>query len=220
MGLMDDEAAYRMLRPQDTTTFLQKTFSKERQIPHGEKETEDGNIVLKEVDRRNFESMVEALERADFSAAEIDELLQLLGGLLHLSNVSFTRGKDDSLQLQDPTAEDALDRAASLLGLEGKGLEEVLKCRRIVLKGDVLCTRRNEQQSSSVCCSLIKFIYSRLFDHIVQRLNESAARHVQGQQHAKQQNDRDNLKSIGSKQFSSNARGRSSPHAFTPHYTK
>ena len=143
--------------------------------------------------------MVEALERADFSTAEVDELLQILAGLLHLSNVSFTTGEDDSLQLQDTAAEEALNRSASLLGLEGRGLEEVLRCRRIVLKGDILCTKRNEQQCSSACTSLIKFIYSRLFDHIVQRLNDSAARHVQGQQTATLPNARDSMKSIGSK---------------------
>ncbi|CDI75431.1 Myosin IJ heavy chain, putative [Eimeria praecox] len=197
MGLTDDETAYRMLQPQDSTKFLQTVFCKEQQKARGEESTGDGKIVLKEVDRRNFESMVEALKRADFSTVEIDELLQLLAGLLHLSNVSFTKGKDDNLQLQDAAAENALNHAASLLGVDRKGLEEVLQCRRIVLKGDVLCTRRNEQQSSSVCCSLIKFIYSRLFDHIVQRLNDSAARHMQGQQPAKQQQDRDSLKSIG-----------------------
>ncbi|CDJ48978.1 FMVIB, related [Eimeria brunetti] len=197
MGLTEDETAYRMLRPQDSTKFLQRVFSKERQNPQRDETADQGDIVLKEVDRRNFESMVEALKRADFSSAEVDELLQLLGGMLHLSNVSFTKGQDDNLQLQDAAAEEALNRAASLLGVEGKALEEVLRCRRIVLKGDVVCTRRNEQQSSSVCCSLIKFIYSRLFDHIVQRLNDSAARHVHGQQQAKQQTDRDKLKSIG-----------------------
>ncbi|CDI82921.1 Myosin IJ heavy chain, putative, partial [Eimeria acervulina] len=197
MGLTDDETAYRMLRPQDSTKFLQKVFSKERQSVHGEELTEDRNVALKEADRRNFKSMVEALERADFSTAEVDELLQILAGLLHLSNVSFTTGEDDSLQLQDTAAEEALNRSASLLGLEGKGLEEVLRCRRIVLKGDILCTKRNEQQCSSACTSLIKFIYSRLFDHIVQRLNDSAARHVQGQQTATLPNARDSMKSIG-----------------------
>ena len=51
MGLTDDETAYRMLRPQDSTKFLQKVFSKERQSVHGEELTEDRNVALKEADR-------------------------------------------------------------------------------------------------------------------------------------------------------------------------
>lgn len=148
--------------------------------------------------QRNFEALVEALKRADFSPAEIDELLQVLAGLLHLSNVSFAEGQDELLEIQDTAAKEALTRAASLLGLEVGELQELLRCRRMVLKGDILFTRRSQQQSISTCCSLIKFIYSRLFDHIVERLNENVARQLQ--QHGQhEQEGSTGHKSIGSK---------------------
>lgn len=162
--------------------------------------------------QKNFEAMVEALKRAEFSVAEINELLQLLAGLLHLSNVSFAEGQGDILELQDTGAKEALRLAASLLGLEGEELQELLRCRRMKLKGDILVTRRNQHQSFSACCSLIKFIYSRLFDYIVQRLNESTARHMQRQQHAtsplqQHQDGKACHKSIGSKSPATGLRG-------------
>lgn len=144
---------------------------------------------------------MKALKQAEFTPAEAEELLHLLAGLLHLSNATFIKGTDENLQLQDSASADALKRAASLLGFKVEELEEVLRFRHIALKSDILVKPRNEQQSASVCCSLIKFIYSRLFDYVVHRLNESAARHVRGKQHQNKQNDANALKSIGSKQF-------------------
>ncbi|OEH77694.1 myosin heavy chain [Cyclospora cayetanensis] len=186
MGLNEDTDFYNMLQPQDSHKFLQKVFLKEShqdacKAPSGES-TKEAAQVPKAVDQQNFEALVEALKRADFSSGEVDELLQLLAGLLHLSNVSFTKGNDDSLELRDTTATEALTHAASLLGVEKTELEDLLKFRRMILKGDVLVTLRSQQQSSSACCSLIKFVYCRLFDHIVNRLNGSTARELQGRQ--------------------------------------
>lgn len=141
--------------------------------------------------------MMEAFRRAEFSSEEIDELLQLLAGLLHLSNVSFTEGHGDLLELQGPAAREALALAAGLLGLERGALRDLLRCRRMNLKRDVLCTRRNEQQSVSARSSLAKFIYSCLFDYIVQRLNAGAARQMQ-QQHQHEKEGGDRRRSIGS----------------------
>lgn len=135
--------------------------------------------------QENFELMMKGFQLAEFSTSEITELLQLLAGLLNLSNVSLIRGDGDVLQVQDADAHEALKNAAFLLGIEEEELERLLQCRRMLLKGDILFTHRNEQQSITARCSLIKFIYSRLFDHIVHRLNESVARHLanHGQQH-------------------------------------
>ncbi|CDJ48979.1 Myosin IJ heavy chain, putative [Eimeria brunetti] len=181
MNLNNDEMAYRMLRPADSHNFLQRLFSK-GDNPDNMSAVDDagGNAkVPLEVDQDNFELMVKGLKLAEFSAAEINDLLQLLAGLLHLSNVSLTEGDGDILQLQDIPSHEALKNASLLLGLEEEKLEVLLQCRCMLLKGDILLTHRNEQQSSSARCSLIKFIYSRLFDYIVHRLNESVARHLE-----------------------------------------
>ncbi|CDI75430.1 hypothetical protein EPH_0005320 [Eimeria praecox] len=180
MMLANDEEAYRMLRPSETHNFLHKLFSKEQNTaePNGVDDAEDNAHVPPEVDQENFRLMVKGFQHAEFSNAEITELLQLLAGLLHLSNVSLTKDHGEILQLQDTASQEALKNASFLLGLEEERLKILLQCRCMLLKGDTLFTHRNEQQSASTRCSLIKFIYSRLFDHIVRRLNECAARHL------------------------------------------
>lgn len=135
-------------------------------------------MLLSMCAQKNFKLLVEAFRRAEFSVSEINELLQLLAGLLHLSNATFVKRKGDFLELQDQDSEEAIKKAGSLLGIDVHQLEESLRCRHMLLKEDVLFTCRNEQQSISVRCSLIKFIYSRLFGYIVQRLNDSAARYM------------------------------------------
>lgn len=121
---------------------------------------------------------MKGFELAEFSAGEITELLHLLAGLLHLSNVSFMKDEDDILQLEDTASHEALNNASLLLGLQDEKLKVLLQCRCMHLKGDALFTHRNEQQSACARSSLIKFIYSRLFDHIVNRLNDSVAQHL------------------------------------------
>ncbi|KAL8441155.1 hypothetical protein Emed_007605 [Eimeria media] len=186
LGLVRHSGAYRMLQPQDSDKFLQKVFSREQQqdTPQspGQGETSGEDQIPLDVDQENFAAMVEALKRAEFSLTEVEELLELLAGLLHLSNISFVEGQSGPLELQDEASQDALARAASLLGLNKEELKELLRCRRMRLKGDTVHTQRNQQQSFSACCSIIKFIYSRLFDYIVQRLNESAARQMRQRQ--------------------------------------
>lgn len=144
--------------------------------------------------------MIKALQRAEFSSSEVDDLLQVVAGLLHLSNVFLTEDQRGLLKLQDAAAENALSMATLLLGLKATELQELLRCRRINLKGDVYVKRRNKQQSISARCSLIKFIYSRLFDYIVYRLNESVARQMLQRPQDRPENERER-KSVGSKLF-------------------
>ncbi|CDJ60193.1 hypothetical protein EMWEY_00060210, partial [Eimeria maxima] len=180
MRLSNDEEAYRILRPVETHNFLQKLFSKEQHAARrSEVDAVESNVqVPPDVDQENFELMMKGFELAEFSAGEITELLHLLAGLLHLSNVSFMKDEDDILQLEDTASHEALNNASLLLGLQDEKLKVLLQCRCMHLKGDALFTHRNEQQSACARSSLIKFIYSRLFDHIVNRLNDSVAQHL------------------------------------------
>ncbi|KAL8453025.1 hypothetical protein Emed_001081 [Eimeria media] len=191
LHLLRNAEAYRMLQPQRSLNSLQTQFLK--RTPHDadllEKDAElqaTADVPLA-VDQENFFALAEALTRADFSSKEIDELLRLLAGLLHLSNISFCEDNGGLSELQDADAEDALTWAASLLAFKENELKDLLRCRRVRLKGDLFFTWRNRQQSYSACCSLIKFIYNRIFDQIVQRLNKGFARHMQPQQRQNQE---------------------------------
>lgn len=188
LGLTDQAASYKMLQPQNSHKLLQKVFLREQrqdttsQVDRPEGEAEDGEQVRITVDQENFRAMVGALKQAKFSGDEINQLLQLLAGLLHLSNVSFVEGQGGLLEVQDKAAKGALKHAASQLGLKESELKELLCCRRMRLKGDTVITQRSQQQSISTCCSVIKFIYSRLFEYIVNRLNEGTASHMKSLQ--------------------------------------
>ncbi|KAL8441454.1 hypothetical protein Emag_007150 [Eimeria magna] len=191
LHLLRNSEAYRMLQPQRSLNSLQTQFFK-RTPQDADLVKEDAELqgtadVPLAVDQENFFALAEALTRADFSSKEIDELLRLLAGLLHLSNISFCEDNGGLSELQDADAEDALAWAASLLGFKENELKDLLRCRRVSLKGDLFFTWRNRQQSYCACCSLIKFIYNRIFDQIVRRLNRGFARHMQPQQRQNQE---------------------------------
>ncbi|KAL8271397.1 hypothetical protein Esti_004731 [Eimeria stiedai] len=191
LHLLRDAEAYRMLQPQQPLNSLQPQFLRAKQqdaeLLEKEAQVQATAEVPLAVDQENFFALAEALTRADFSFKEIDELLRLLAGLLHLSNISFCEDNGGLSELQDTDAKDALTWAASLLGLKENELKDLLRCRRVRLKGDLFFTWRNRQQSYGACCSLIKFIYNRIFDQTVQRLNRGFARHMQPQQRPNQE---------------------------------
>ncbi|CDI82900.1 hypothetical protein EAH_00067820, partial [Eimeria acervulina] len=137
LKLTSGEGAYSMLRPADSHNFLQKLFYKEQNTAHlsGVDDAEGNAWVPPEVDQENFELMMKGFQLAEFSTSEITELLQLLAGLLNLSNVSLIRGDGDVLQVQDADAHEALKNAAFLLGIEEEELERLLQCRLLDIYG-------------------------------------------------------------------------------------
>jgi len=96
-------------------------------------------------------------------------LMQLVSGVLHGGNMTFTASRDGESCRLDET--DAALACANLLGLTFEGLSEALT-RRVILAGDEIVHKPLTLESSTKGTeSLLKTLYGALFDYIVDLVN-------------------------------------------------
>jgi len=130
------------------------------------------------------------------------DIWEVVAALIHLGEVEFHEpdgagacetpskapdGEDDAGQTAQTArvevseqSQDALAQAADLLGLSQCRLDQVLKWKEMHVKKQAARTShiycpRSKTQATQTLQSIIKILYKRLFDKIVEKINESSA---------------------------------------------
>ena len=129
-------------------------------------------------DTAGFESLLVSMGRIGMSEEAKSNVFRIVAGVLHLGNIDFkekesTRG--GSVISSDTTSE--LNVTAELFGLEADALVEALTTRVMMtkgggVKGTVIGVPLKPEQAANGRDALAKAIYSNLFDHIVNQVNE------------------------------------------------
>ncbi len=108
-----------------------------------------------------------AMKSVGMSEQQIDSVFRVIAGVLHLGNIEF----DNS----EPAAPHAanLKKASEVFGLNTKQLSDALQFRTISAGGDVKRIPANQETACYTRDAFAKAIYFRVFNWIVQRINES-----------------------------------------------
>ena len=134
-------------------------------------------FTLKSVDdAEEFQALRVALTTLNFTAEDQRALFGSIAGLLHLSEVSFTakmKVEDGCVVSTDDTVQSHFTTAAILCGLSSEQLERVLTVRVITAKDESYEIKLTPAQALDARDALSKALYSRLFEWIVSRVNES-----------------------------------------------
>lgn len=123
-------------------------------------------------DKAEFEATKKSLGTIGVSESQISEIFKLLAGLLHLGNVKITASRNDSVLA--PT-EPSLELASSILGVDATEFARWIVKKQLVTRGEKISSNLSQAQAIVVRDSVAKFIYSSLFDWLVEIINFSLA---------------------------------------------
>ncbi|CAN6309346.1 unnamed protein product [Urochloa humidicola] len=125
-------------------------------------------------DAREYIETRNAMDIVGIDQEEQDAIFRVVAAILHLGNVNFSKGKEiDSSKLRDDKSVYHLKTVAELLMCDEKALEDSL-CQRVIVTPDGNITKPLDPDSAALSRdALAKTVYSRLFDWIVDKINNS-----------------------------------------------
>ncbi|KAI1096852.1 putative myosin MYO2 [Rostrohypoxylon terebratum] len=123
-------------------------------------------------DKAEFIATKSSLKTIGVDETQQSGIFNLLAGLLHLGNVKIGASRNDSVLA--PT-EPSLERACSILGIDATNFAKWIVKKQLVTRGEKIVSNLTQQQAIVVRDSVAKYIYSSLFDWLVEVINRSLA---------------------------------------------
>ncbi|GAP87660.1 putative myosin myo2 protein [Rosellinia necatrix] len=123
-------------------------------------------------DKAEFMATKSSLKTIGVGDTQQTGIFNLLAGLLHLGNVKIGASRNDSVLA--PT-EPSLERACAILGIDATDFAKWIVKKQLVTRGEKIVSNLSQQQATVVRDSVAKYIYSSLFDWLVEIINRSLA---------------------------------------------
>ena len=123
-------------------------------------------------DKAEFEATKKSLGTIGVSQEQQASIFRLLAGLLHLGNVKITASRNDSVLA--PT-EPSLMLACDILGVNAAEFSKWVVKKQLITRGEKISSNLSQAQAIVVRDSVAKFVYSSLFDWLVDIINHGLA---------------------------------------------
>ena len=142
-------------------------------VEHYDYLNQGGSPIIEGVDdRAELDATRQSLTTIGVSQAKQAQIFALLSALLHLGNVKITATRTDSVL---PSSEPSLVKACQILGVDAGEFAKWTVKKQLITRGERIISNLTQQQAVVVRDSVAKFIYSSLFDWLVETINDGLA---------------------------------------------
>lgn len=128
--------------------------------------------ILNVDDNAEFKLTRDALVTIGVTEETQVSIFQLLAALLHIGNAKISASRSDSAM---STSDPSLVKACELLGVDINNFIKWTTKKQIITRTEKIVSSLNLKQALVVRDSVAKFIYSSLFDWLVESINNSLA---------------------------------------------
>ena len=123
-------------------------------------------------DAAEYVATKKSMTTINISEATQKEIFRILAALLHIGNIKITATRtDSSLSATEP----ALAQACNILGIDPANFAKWTVKKQLITRGERITSNLTQQQATVVRDSVAKFIYSSLFDWLVETINHGLA---------------------------------------------
>lgn len=123
-------------------------------------------------DKAEFNATRKSLTTIGVQEHTQKEIFRILASLLHLGNMKIAATRtESSLSPSEPS----LVRACEMLGIDPSEFAKWIVKKQLITRGEKITSNLTQQQALVVRDSVAKFIYSSLFDWLVDKINRALA---------------------------------------------
>jgi len=123
-------------------------------------------------DKTEFNATRQSLSTIGLHSSRQADIFRVLASLLHIGNIKITATRTDSVLASD---EPSLVKACQLLGINPSNFAKWTIKKQLITRGEKIMSNLSQQQATVVRDSVAKYIYSSLFDWLVETTNASLA---------------------------------------------
>ena len=119
-------------------------------------------------DAKDFSDTRASLKRLGVSPEVQKNLWRILAALLHIGNIKIASTRSES---QLSPSEPSVAKACELLGIDATEFAKWTVKKQLITRGEKIMSNLSQQQATVVRDSVAKYIYSSLFDWLVETMN-------------------------------------------------
>ncbi|KAF2841566.1 putative myosin MYO2 [Patellaria atrata CBS 101060] len=123
-------------------------------------------------DKAEFIATKDALSKIGVDSGAQSQIFRILAALLHLGNVQIKATRTESTLAPD---DKFLVTACKLLGINATNFARWTVKKQLITRGEKITSNLTQQQAVVVRDSVAKFVYSSLFDWLVENINHGLA---------------------------------------------